>query len=281
MPVPRRRPYPRRGGRLARRVVGGGVRRGLAGGRRLDGLGRRLRASVCVRRLHLDGGRTRVPTASSSTAPSVTAAATPSPPAAAAPSPPAAATAVAARRRRVERLQRRPDPAAVLGHQWAVVLVGDLARAVVELEVAQGRQGLVALLAQREAPARPSPIASRRSSAAAGAQQRPRRARWSPPPRRRPGPGRAGRSHLAGDRLLGVPLRAAARLAAVGPGGDSQPDHEHQPGSQIRFTSGLISTLSFTASPLRRDAVEDQEQVLAGRQSVRIEASFVVCPSAG
>ena len=48
----------------------------------------------------------------------------------------------------------------------------------------------------------------------------------------------------------------------------------------MRFTSGFTSALTARLA-LRRHAVEDDEEVLAGAQRAADRGSFVFCPSAG
>ena len=138
--------------------------------------------------------------------------------------------------------RERPD-------ERAVVLVGDLARAVVELELLERRERAVALLGEREPRARPRPgvveRVARPAPARAGTAAR-RTARRRRRARRR---GRA-RAVTRGRGACGaVALGEPPLLARVRPQRDQRAEHEDEAGEPDQVHERLHEHLEVDASP--------------------------------
>ena len=150
----------------------------------------------------------------------------------------------------LERPQRFGRLAPQRADELAVVLVRDLAGAVVELELLQRRERAVALLGQLERAAAPARPARRavvvRAPARAGTAARRRRTQAAASSA--PTDEREARSCPCERRELAVPRREAPLLARVRPERDQRAERKTSPASQIRFTSGLTNTLKYDAS---------------------------------
>ena len=144
----------------------------------------------------------------------------------------------------VQRLQRLGGRLPERADERAVVVVADLARAVVELELLERRERAVALLDRARAAA-PRPRSARRAvvvARPARAGTAARRAGRRPPRAATPS---SQREPVMPGRVRAV--RTSRRCSrASGHSATAEPTRKTMPAIQIRFTSGLTSTLKKT-----------------------------------
>ena len=182
-------------------------------------------------------------------------------------------------RRRIERAHglgrlpaQRPD-------ELSVVLVGDLARAVVELELLQRRESPVALLEELQPFLLVGSV--RRGGRLRLRLREERRARRTHRRRRRAGR-RARRRGSPVTRRASAPRRTAGQaplLARVRPQGDERPEDEQETGEPDELTSWIDQRLTKT-EPSGLNWLAMTKRSSARSQSERIATSFDVCSSA-